>query len=76
MESEMIVLTGISEGDKARLIRLSKHLRQVDLACAAKVNPIDITRLEKGRYVLPSRRKRILQALGLLDEQPEVNHVR
>jgi len=40
----------------------------LDVASAAKVDTIDVTRLEKGRYVLPPRRKRILAVLGMLDE--------
>ena len=69
--NEILVLTGISEGQKARLTRLSKDLRQIDVASMAKVNTIDVTRLEKDRYVLPTRRKRILAVLGLLDDDHE-----
>jgi transcriptional regulator with XRE-family HTH domain len=65
MSDEILILTGINEGQKVRLTRLAKGLRQIDLASVAKVNPIDVTRLEKGRYVLPTRRKRILTALGM-----------
>ena len=65
MASDVLVLTGITEGQRVRLTRLSKGLRQIDLASMAKVNPIDITRLENDRYVLPTRRKRILSALEL-----------
>jgi transcriptional regulator with XRE-family HTH domain len=65
---DILVLTDISEGMKIRLIRLAKGLRQIDVASQANVQPIDITRLEKGRYVLPTRRKRILAVLGLGNE--------
>jgi transcriptional regulator with XRE-family HTH domain len=65
MNDEILILSGINEGQKVKLTRLAKGLRQIDLASVAKVNPIDITRLEKGRYVLPVRRKRILEALGM-----------
>ena len=66
MESkDILVLTDISKGMKIRLIRLAKGLRQIDVASQANVQPIDITRLEKGRYVLPTRRKRILAVLGM-----------
>jgi len=72
MESkDILVLTDISEGMKIRLIRLSKGLRQIDVASQANVQPIDITRLEKGRYVLPTHRKRILTVLGLLEKDNE-----
>jgi transcriptional regulator with XRE-family HTH domain len=67
----VLVLSGISQGQKARLTRLAKQLRQIDLASKANVQPIDITRLEHDRYVLPTRRKRILRVLGLLDEGAE-----
>lgn len=67
--SDVFILTDVSEGMKAKLTRVAKGLRQIDLAAAARVDCIDITRLEKGRYVLPTRRKRILAALGLLDDE-------
>ena len=73
MASDVLVLTGISEGQRVRLTRLSKGLRQIDLASMAKVNPIDITRLENDRYVLPIRRKRILSALELTVESHEAD---
>ena len=62
---DILVLTEVSEGLKIRLIRLAKGLRQIDVASKANVQPIDITRLEKNRYVFPTRRKRILAVLGL-----------
>ncbi len=69
MSDEILILSGINEGQKIKLTRLAKGLRQIDLASIAKVNPIDITRLEKGRYVLPTRRKRILEALGIEEKK-------
>jgi hypothetical protein len=65
MNDEILILSGINEGQKVKLPRLAKGFRQIDLASIARVNPIDIPRLEKGRYVLPTRRKRILEALGM-----------
>jgi len=70
-QNDILVLSNITLGQKAKFVRLSKGLRQIDLASEAKVNPIDITQLEHDRYVLPSRRKRILAVLGLLDEGVE-----
>ncbi len=67
-KKDIVVLTDVSEGMKFRLTRLAKGLRQIDVASQANVQPIDVTRLEKGRYVLPTRRKRILAVLGLDDE--------
>lgn len=66
--NDILILTGISEGQKVRLTRLSRGLRQIDVASMANVNTIDVTRLEKDRYLLPTRRKRILAVLGLDDD--------
>lgn len=66
--SDVFILTDVSEGMKAKLTRIAKGLRQIDVAAGARVDTIDITRLEKGRYVLPTRRKRILAILGLLED--------
>lgn len=68
---DILILTGVSEGQKSRLTRLSKELRQIDVASMAKVNTIDVTRLEKDRYVVPTRRKRILAGLDLMDNDDE-----
>ena len=67
--NDILILTGISEGPKVRLTRLSRGLRQIDVASIANVNTIDVTRLEKDRYLLPTRRKRILAVLGLVDNE-------
>jgi len=69
--SDIFILIDVSEGMKAKLTRIAKGLRQIDVAAAARVDTIDITRLEKDRYVLPTRRKRILAVLGLLDDDLE-----
>jgi len=66
--SDVFILTDVNEGMKAKLTRVAKGLRQIDVAAAAHVDCIDITRLEKGRYVLPARRKRILTVLELLED--------
>jgi len=66
--NDILILTGISEGQKVRLTRLSRGLRQIDVASMANVNTIDVTRLKKDRYLLPTRRKRILAVLGLDDD--------
>jgi transcriptional regulator with XRE-family HTH domain len=70
---EVFVLTNVNEGMRVKLTRISKGLRQIDVASVAKVDSIDITRIEKGRYVLPTRKKRILEVLGLVDEPEAVS---
>lgn len=67
----VFILTNVAEGMKVKLMRIAKGLRQIDVAAAARVDCIDIIRLEKGRYVLPARRKRILEVLGLMDNENE-----
>lgn len=69
MTSDILILTDLSEGQKIRLTRLAKKLRQIDVAAAARVNCIDITRLEHDRYVLPVRRRRILEVLGFEEDK-------
>ena len=70
-KSDILILSNITLGQKAKFVRLSKGLRQIDLASLSKVNPLDITQLEHDRYVLPTRRKRILGVLGLLEKGNE-----
>jgi len=69
--NDVFVVAGISEGGKARLTRLAKRLRQIDLASLAKVNVCDITALEKNRYLPRTRKRRILAVLDLLDGDHE-----
>ena len=66
--TDVFILSDVSDGMKAKLTRTAKGLRQIDVAAAARVDCIDICRLEKGRYVLPMRRKRILAVLGMDNE--------
>ncbi|APV44473.1 hypothetical protein Dform_01139 [Dehalogenimonas formicexedens] len=69
--NDVLVLTGVNEGLKIKLTRIAKGLRQIDVAAAARVDCIDITRLEKGRFVLPARQKRVLAVLGISDDIEE-----
>ena len=62
------VFSNLTEGQRVRLTRLSKGLRQIDLANIAKVNLADITAIEKDRYLLKTRRERILSVLELDEE--------
>lgn len=64
------VFTNLTEGQQVKFTRLSKGLRQIDVASMAKVNLYDITAIEKDRYLQPTRRKRILTVLGLNGEEP------
>ena len=70
--NDVFVLSNASEGMKAKLTRIAKGMRQIDVAAAAHVDCIDITRLENDRYILPSHRKRILTVLGMIDENADI----
>jgi hypothetical protein len=68
--NDIFIADGLTEGDKVRLARLTKKLRQVDVACIAKVTPYEVTAIEKNRLIRKASRERILIAVGLLEEVP------
>jgi transcriptional regulator with XRE-family HTH domain len=55
-------------GHLARLARIARHLRQSDVATLAGVRPEAISALERGGYVHPVARGRILVALGIAND--------
>ena len=63
--SEVLVITGLSEGEKARLTRLYKWWRQIDVAVKAGTTVLEVINVEKDRWVTPERKARILKVLGL-----------
>ena len=69
--SDIAVFTNLTEGQQVRLTRISKGMRQLDLASLAKVNLADITAVEKDRYLQRTRKERIFAVLGLLNEGAE-----
>jgi len=75
MRDEIFIATGLTEGEKVRIARLIKRLRQVDIASLAKVNLCEVTALEKDRYIRNHRKVAILQILGLLLDQTEIENV-
>ena len=52
-------------GTTIRIERIRRRWRQWDLALAANVSQADVSQVERDRKVLPSRRGRILEALGI-----------
>jgi len=48
-----------------RLERVSRRMRQDDLAALAGVLPQQVSALERGAYLHPAARRRILAAVGL-----------
>ena len=49
-------------------------MRQIDVAAAAHVDIVDVTGLEKGRFVLPTHKNRILKVLGLMEDENTQNN--
>ncbi len=72
MESNgLCIFSNITPGEQARLTRLAKRLRQIDVASQAGVTVQEVIRLEKDSYVAPSHLRRILAVLGLLEDETE-----
>jgi DNA-binding XRE family transcriptional regulator len=69
--NDVFAVSGISEGQKVQLARITRGWRQVDLACFAGVNVSDVCTLEHNRYLLPTRKTKILKCLGLVDAENE-----
>lgn len=69
MGSEILVINCETLGEKAKLARVSKRLRQIDVASRTGVQVADVTNLEKNRLhiIAPWKLDLILKALGLED---------
>jgi len=60
----LFVASGLTEGLRVKLARISRGLRQVDVASLAKVAVCDVVCLEKDRYLPQARKDKILKVLG------------
>ena len=65
MSIENFLLVDETLGMKARLARIARRWRQVDLAYFADVAQHQVSALERDAPVYPASRERILAALGL-----------
>jgi len=65
--SDIFVASGLSPGLRVRLARVSKRLRQWEVAGLAGVPPWAVSFYECDRYIPPSWRRRIGDAVGLSD---------
>ena len=63
-----LVLDGLTFGRRVRLARIAKGWRQIDLAAAAGLSPVDIVNMEHDRSVHFWKAKRAVVALGLAPE--------
>ena len=64
----VFIITDMSLGQQAKLTRIAKGLRQIDVASKAGVTTQEVIRLEKDSFVLPTRRQKILAVLGLVND--------
>jgi transcriptional regulator with XRE-family HTH domain len=68
MESEIFMVMDATSGERAKLARIAKRLRQVDVASLGKVTVSDVVNLEKDRYLPAARKAKILKVLELNGE--------
>jgi transcriptional regulator with XRE-family HTH domain len=68
MANELFIATNVAPGMLIRLSRVHRGWRQKDLAEKAGVTQAEVSALERGLYVIPSVRRRVLVALDLTDE--------
>lgn len=68
MTNEFFIATNVSPSLLIRLERIRRGWRQVDLAERAGITQTEVSALERGLYIIPSARQRILAVLGLLDD--------
>lgn len=66
MTNEFFIVPNISQSMVIRLERVRRKWRQVDLAEKAGVTQAEVSAAERGLYVIPSARTRILQTLELI----------
>lgn len=70
MGAEILIINCATLGEKAKLARISRRLRQIDIASQTGLQVADITNLEKNRLhiIPPWKLEIILRALGLLED--------
>ena len=68
MSQDVFIALDMTEGQRVKLTRVARGLRQVDVASQAKVTVSDVVCLEKDRYLRRTRKDKILKVLGLETE--------
>jgi len=67
---EALKLDGMTPGERARILRLALHLRQVDVASMASTFPREVTMFEKAHpWSNPKVAARILEVLSVAAEE-------
>ncbi len=65
MDTELFVVRTSILHTAVRLERIRRGWRQVDLARHAGVTQAEISSLERGQYVIPAVRRRVVEILDL-----------
>ena len=65
MSSPAFLFEQLTLGEKARVVRVARNLRQQQLADLAGVSQTQVSSLERGEYVPLSIKRKILRALDL-----------
>lgn len=64
----VFIALDLSESERAKLTRIARGWRQVDLAALAGATVDDVISLEKSRWFSPKRKRKLLSALGLIND--------
>jgi len=65
-KNDVFIALDMTEGQRVKLTRVARGLRQVDIASLAKCTVADVVCLEKDRYLPQTRKDKILEVLGLM----------
>jgi len=68
MSNDVFVALDLTEGQRVKLTRIARGLRQVDVASLARCTVSDVVCLEKDRYLSLRRKDKILKVLELETE--------
>lgn len=68
MTNEFFIATNVSPAMMIHLERIRRGWRQIDLAETAGVTQAEVYALERGLYIIPAARRRVLEALDLISE--------
>jgi transcriptional regulator with XRE-family HTH domain len=69
--NEFFIANNVSPAMMVRLERIRRGWRQVDLAEKAGITQAEVSSLERGLYVIPAARRRVLSVLELLNEEKD-----
>ena len=68
MKTNEFFIANVNPALLIRLERIRRGWRQVDLAQKAGITQAEVSSLERGLYVIPAARRRVLIVLELLHE--------